>query len=102
MILADFRTQFPEFRGVADAVVQSMLSAAVLEIDPGVWGAFSSVTGTPGTKADQGQAYLTAHKLATSPFGQNMKLVAKDGTTTYWKTYFTLVRQVASGFRITS
>jgi Protein of unknown function (DUF4054) len=100
VILADFRTQFPEFRGVNDSVVTAMLGAAFLEIDVCVWGGYSTVTGTPGTKADQGQAYLTAHKLATSPFGQNAKLVAKDGSTTYFKTYMTLVRQVSSGFRV--
>lgn len=90
MLISSFRIQFKEFNGVSDELVQSMLDAAILEIDRYIWGA----------KADQGQAYLAAHKLATSPFGQNAKMVAKDGTTTYEKNYIKLVRQVSSGYRV--
>ncbi len=90
MILATFRVQFPEFKGVTDALVQAMLDASLLEIDAFIWGA----------KADQGQAYLTAHKLATSPFGQNARMVSKNGETTYEKNYRTLIRQVSSGYRV--
>lgn len=97
MLLATFRIQFAEFNGVSDALVQAMLNAAALEIDVAIWGA----------KADQGQAYLTAHKLASSPFGQNAKTIANAkvttgefGATTYYNTYKMLVRQVSSGFRV--
>jgi hypothetical protein len=90
MLLADFRIQFPEFKGVSDGLVQVMLNASLLELDSTVWGQL----------LDQGQAYLAAHKLATSPFGQNAKMVAKDGTTTYWFNYFKLVRKVTSGYRV--
>jgi len=90
MNVVQFQIQFPEFASTDVALVQSMLDAATLEIDVSVWRA----------KADQGQAYLAAHKLATSPFGQNARLVAKDGTTTYWTTYVKLQGQVASGFRV--
>lgn len=89
MLLATWRVQFPEMNGVSDALVQAMLDASALEIDTDIWGA----------KADQGQGYLAAHKLASSPFGQNAKMVAKDGTTTYWFNYYKLVRQVSSGYR---
>ncbi len=91
MLIGTFRTQFPEFNGVSDTLVQAMLDAADLEIDRVLW----------HVKADQGQAYLAAHKLCTSPFGQNAKMVgASDGKTTYWATYWNLVRQVSSGFRV--
>ena len=91
MDLPTFRTQFPEFNGVSDSLVSAMLAAALLEIDTSLWGA----------KADQGQGYLTAHKLTTSPFGQNARMQgANDGKTTYWQTYYKLVRQVSSGFRV--
>lgn len=95
MLLAGFRVQFPEFNGVSDALVNAMLAAALLEIDIIIW----------GPKADQGQGYLAAHKLASSPFGQNARLqtgaMGKDGLTTYWHTYYQLVRQVSSGYRVT-
>ncbi len=90
MLIAAYRVQFPEMNGVSDGLVQAMLDAALLEIDVDLWGA----------KADQGQAYLASHKLATSPFGQNARMVAKDGTTTYERNYMKLVRQVSSGFRV--
>lgn len=90
MTYAQFITQFPEFSAADAAQVGAMLAAALLEIDQSIWRA----------KADQGQAYLAAHKLALSPFGQGTRLVAKDGTTTYFKHYDMLRRQVASGFRV--
>jgi hypothetical protein len=102
MIIADFRVQFPEFRGVSDATVTAYLQAANLEIDQVVWGAMGPGGLANATKADQGHGYLTAHKLASSPFGQAAKMVAKDGSTTYEANYKKLVRQVASGFRVTS
>lgn len=90
MTVTDFLTQFPEFRNTDLDLVQAMLNAALLEIDASVWRA----------KADQGQGYLAAHKLALSPFGQNARMVAKDGTTTYMVHYDALRGQVASGFRV--
>ena len=85
-----FVIQFPEFTKTGVPLVETMLAAALLEIDADVWGA----------KATQGQYYLAAHKLALSPFGNNAEMVAKDGSTTYQVHYDSLVRQVASGFRV--
>ncbi len=103
MILSDFRTAFPEMNGVSDALVSAKLAAAALEIDTGVWGGYGS-TGAL-TLADQGQAYLCAHKLATSPFGQNARMVIKDRmgyeSTTYGQEYYKMIRIVSSGFRVT-
>ncbi len=90
MNIATFLTQFPEFRAADASLVLAMLNAAQLEIDVAVW----------RSKADQGQGFLAAHKLALSPFGQNTRLVAKDGSTTYWKHYTQIRAQVASGFRV--
>jgi hypothetical protein len=90
MLIAQFLIQFPEFAKTDFNQVQATLDAAALEIDASVWRA----------KADQGQAYLAAHKLALSPFGQGARLSAKDGTTIYWTHYEKLVKQVASGFRV--
>lgn len=95
--LAQFKAQFPEFaRGANgptaanDSLLQAMLDAAELEIDRTVW----------RTKGDQGQMYLAAHKLATSPWGQNAKLVNANGTTTYYGEYARLVHMVATGPRV--
>jgi hypothetical protein len=90
LTLTQFLTQFPEFASTDLAMVQAILTAALLEIDASVW----------GPKADQGQAYLAAHKLALSPFGQQARMVAKDGSTTYEKHYKSLMGQVASGYRV--
>jgi hypothetical protein len=85
-----FLVQFPEFASTDINLVESMLAAALLEIDVSVWKA----------KSDQGQAYLAAHMLAISPFGQNTRLAAKDGATTYWTKFKRLQGIVASGFRV--
>jgi hypothetical protein len=99
-----FRAQFPEANGVSDALVATMMAAAALEIDTHVWGAM----GVPGglmTKTDQGHLYLSAHKLAVSPFGQNAKMMV-DGKkvgyrrTTYGCEFLLLMTSVTSGFRV--
>lgn len=85
----DFLDRFPEFngQGVNMTLINAKFQEAAREIDQATWGTF----------ADDGQAYLTAHLLATTPMGQSAKLVAKDGTTTYGKRYHHLVRVVALG-----
>lgn len=90
MTYATFVIQFPEFGAVDPALVQAHLEAAALEIDLDVW----------GSKASQGQAYLAAHKMALSPFGNNAKLSQNNGLTTYAIHYERLMRQVSSGFRV--
>jgi hypothetical protein len=102
--LTMFRAQFPEANGVSDVLVSTMLAAAFLEIDQSVWGAMGTLGGTM-TKADQGQMYLAAHKLACSPFGQNAKMTTdpkRNGyqRTTYGAEFFLLMRSVTSGFRV--
>lgn len=98
MTAAAFVVQFPEFEDVDATLLNAMLAAALLEIDVDVWGA----------KADQGQAYLAAHKLALSPFGNNAKMVVNGigaglhGNTTYGTHYDSLVLQVGGSYRLTS
>jgi len=88
MTLAEFRVQFPEFVNAPDTLVNAMLAAALLEIDLEVWGA----------KADQGQGYLAAHKLALSPFGNATRMVLNgSGATVYRVHYEDLQSQVAKG-----
>lgn len=95
MTRAEFLAQFPEFARADTTLVDKMLAAALLEIDADVWAA----------KADQGQGYLTAHKLALSPFGQAARMVINNvaktphGQTTFGVHYDTLVTQVALASR---
>lgn len=101
--LAMFRVQFPEFNAVSDVLVTTYMGAATLELDTSVWGALG-LAGGPMTKADQGQMYLAAHKLAISPFGQNAKTLYNNKTgykrTTYGAEFELLQRGVVSGFRV--
>lgn len=106
-----FRAQMPEFNNVSDVLVTAMLGAAALEIDPSVWGPLGVVGGLM-TKADQGQLYLAAFKLAASPFGQNAKgefrsqhnsrgpSVTGYQTNSYGQQFLLLQRGVTSGFRV--
>lgn len=93
--MADINTflqRFPEFGGQGKnlTLISAKLQEALRRIDPNIW----------ATLADDGTYYLTAHLLATSPMGQNAKLVAKDGNTTYGKEYKRLARIVSSGYRV--
>ncbi len=101
--LAQFRAQFAEFNSISDVLVTTMMGAAVLEIDTSVWGALGQLGG-PMTKADQGQMYLAAHKLAVSPFGQNAKTLYNNKRgyqrTTYGTEFELLQRGVVSGYRV--
>ena len=93
-----FVAAFPAFRRTDREVVEIKIAEAVLQVDAAVWGA----------KADMGVGYLTAHLLAMMPVGEHARLVPKnakavrgEALTTYERQYKALVRQVASGFRVT-
>lgn len=108
MLYTAFVRQFPEFKNVDATLVQVQLDAAALELDQSVWGLPANLTPTPtvGTRYDQAHGYLAAHKLALSPYGQNVRLDPKTvdpktGTTTYNIHFQSLVRKFAQGFRNT-
>lgn len=90
---ATFVIQFKEFAPLDQPYVQAFLDAAALEVPSAIWGA----------KQDQGIFYLAAHKLASSPMGNNARttVVSADNPTTYLAEFRRLVRQVSSGFRVT-
>jgi hypothetical protein len=88
--LSAWRVVYPEFNGARDPLVQASLDFAAIEVDAEVW----------GTKTDHGIGLLAAHYLALSPYGQNARMVAKDGSTTYGKSYESLRDSVAAGLRI--
>ena len=91
MTLTEFKIQFPEFKSVPDPMLNAHIAAASLECSPEVW----------GTLLDQGIAYLAAHKLALSPYGNSAKLSNASGGSTYFTHYSDLVRKVAQGYRVT-
>jgi hypothetical protein len=84
---AAFKARYPEFNPASDAVVTAALADAVPYIDPGLF----------STDTDQAVGLKAAHILAISPFGQNARLVAEDGSTTYAKALEPLVRARAGG-----
>lgn len=93
MMAVDFKSfvaDFPEFEPAGKPLIDSKIADARLRIDAEVW----------DLKTDLGVKYLAAHLLALSPFGQQSRLVAKDGSTTYGKTHMMMVREVTSGFRV--
>jgi hypothetical protein len=90
LALSDFQARFPEFQDTPTTMVSAALNDAALQIDSLVWGNLAGV----------GHGYLTAHRLAMSPFGQQARLVQKDGSTTYQKHFRDLVGIVGSGFRV--
>lgn len=87
----NFLTQFPEFSQADTDLIDAMLAGAATQLDAEVWGGVY----------DQGHAYLTAHMLACSPFGQNARMSSKDGETTYGKTFKQMQLQSCSGYRVT-
>lgn len=90
MDLATFRSVSPEFELVPDEMISATLAEAALEISPLVW----------GTKWDAGHRYLTAHKLALSPYGTGTRLQAKDGGSTYLAHFEKIRATVTGGFRV--
>lgn len=92
-----FRAAFPEFKGdaVAGTVVpvaflQRCLDEAEREIDANVW----------GEDALTGHGYLTAHKLALSPYGRDARLKTDDRKTTYLTEFERLERIVGTAHRL--
>lgn len=85
----DLFARYPEF---ADAraptdMVNATLATATVQVRPEVWGVLT----------DEGIIQLTAHLLAISPWGQQARLAATDGETTYGKRYRELQQSVTCG-----
>lgn len=82
--LAGFRVAFPEFQTAPDYLVNGKLGLAALRIAPDVW----------GDRTNEGHGLLTAHLLALSPYGQQARLISKDGTTLYGVQYQKILEAV--------
>lgn len=86
---SEFDARFPEFAGRPDALLESTIAAATARCHADTW----------GTDRDEGVLYLTADLLARSPFGREMRMVLKDGTTAYTSTYRQLLVSATAGRR---
>lgn len=86
----DFLARFPEFEPAPVSMIDSAIGEATRNVDSEVW----------GDKTDDGVRWKAAHLLAISPFGQQARLMSKDGSTTYGKHFAKLARSVTPGFRV--
>lgn len=87
-----FLAEFKEFAQTDAALIDAKLAAAALEVPTAIWGA----------KTDRGIYLLTAHMLASSPFGNAARLnPGPNGVTVYWPEFERMRKQVSSGFRVT-
>jgi hypothetical protein len=94
LTLEQFREQFPEFAEASDSLVESRLDMAKLMCDPEVW----------GQKRSLGIAFLTAHYIAISPGGEEMRLqgnqkAGKAGEIpkTYYENEYQMLQRIVAG-----
>lgn len=88
--VSSFLEAFPEFSGerAATDLIQAKIAEASRSVDSRRWGA----------RTDDGVAYLAAHLLAMSPWGQKARLSdGNTGTTTYKGRFDEMRRQVGIG-----
>ncbi len=85
-----FLVSHPEFTPAGAELIQAKLDEAALEVDVALW----------GVRADTGIKLTAAHLLAVSPFGQQARLVAKNGSTTYSTRLIDLYKLAAGGVRL--
>lgn len=82
-----FKTAYPEFEALADALVEAKLAEATRRLDARVFGA----------RADDAVGLQAAHLLALSPFGQHARLESDKGDTTYRQELQRMMRASAGG-----
>lgn len=87
MTLDEFRNLFQEFVTINDVIVNLWLEMGKQKVNPCVF--------KTNTKLAHG--YWTAHTIAASPYGRNLKLVTADGKTDYSFTFEELLTSVVPG-----
>ena len=88
-----FKARFPEFNRLPDVTIQDALDRGVAQTNANVFGPLQ----------DEASSYLAAHFLALSPYGQQARLVAKDGTTTYFTHWIRIAQLKSAGYaRVTA
>ena len=73
MTYAAFILQFPEFSKLTQAQVEVFIAQATLAVSSEAY----------GDLYETAIAYTAAHQLALAPFSQQMRMVQKDGETSY-------------------
>jgi hypothetical protein len=88
---AEFLAAFPEFEGIEPSLLTAALASAVASCDSCVY----------GRQYGLAVGYLTAHRLALSPWGNASKLSTEKGkgTTTY-QLHFEDIRASCTAFGI--
>ncbi len=86
----NFCARFPEFEPATEPMIRTAIAEAVNNVDVDVF----------KTKTDEAVRWKTAHLLAISPFGQQARMVSKEGGTTYGEQFMKLARSVTPGFRV--
>lgn len=86
---ADIIARFPEFANTDTLLIDAAIADATEQVSADVW----------GDKTDQGVRWLTAHFLATSPFGEPARLVDDMNNTRYAIVFKSLRNQVTIGYR---
>lgn len=78
MTPAEFKARFDEFSFASDSLVQAKLNESVRKCSPVSWGEY----------LDDGIAYWTAHQLALTPGGRDLRLSDKNSAeTSYLKRF---------------
>jgi hypothetical protein len=90
-VLETFRDRFPEFRSADGDMIEAAAAAAEHDITAAEY----------RDKAGEALLYLTAHKLALSPFAKDLRLVDDTGQTTYWREYHRITRLIRWPFMVT-
>lgn len=86
----DFLSRFPEFEPASKAMIETALDEAERNVDAEVFAG----------KTDDAIRWKAAHLLAISPFGQQARMISKDGSTTYGKRFVELAKSMTPGFRV--
>lgn len=83
-----FKARFPEFGRLPDPTIQDAINRGVAQTNANVM----------GTMTDESIGYLAAHFLALSPYGQQARMVAKDGSTTYYQHWIRIATFKSAGY----
>jgi hypothetical protein len=94
-----FRVRHPEFKGASSALVTVKLADALKRLSPGLF----------GTSFDEAHGWLTAHLLATTPWGMAARIDpklalmtgAKPGSTIYSLELQKLALEAGAGIGVT-
>jgi hypothetical protein len=87
-----FKARFPEFNRLPDVTIQDAINRGVAQTNANVFGPLQ----------DEASAYLAAHFLALSPYGQQARLVSSAElamrSTTYFSHWLRIAQLKSAGY----